>query len=216
MEEAIRLSKSKAAIFSPLIVIVIGFISAYIFQTLMQEWAFIPLALVYWGVMFMVTYKYLGRAGIAGLFAKPERNILWSILCFAVGFIPLPIFLMNLGLFTAPMVIALWLIFAIINPFFEEIYWRGFLLDALPFPKGLSVIYSTILFIASHPLMWGVFSIANRSWMTWASLLLMGVVWSVTRLKTKSLRWSVISHFCVDVFNLSVFVFLNLYVPPVM
>ncbi len=96
MEEAIRLSKSKAAIFSPLIVIVIGFISAYIFQTFMQEWAFIPLALIYWSAIFMVTYKYFGRARIAGLFAKPERNILWTVLCFVVGFIPLPIFLMNL------------------------------------------------------------------------------------------------------------------------
>ena len=210
------MSKSRVAIFTPLIVIVIGCVSAYIFQSFMQEWAFIPLALIYWGVTFALAYKYLGRAGIAGLFAQPERNIPWAVLCFVVGLIPLPIFLMNLGLLTDPVVIILWLIFAMINPFFEEVFWRGFLLDALPFPKGLSVIYSTILFIASHPLMWGVFSIANRSWMTWASLLLMGVVWSVARWKTKSLRWCIISHFLVDIFNLSVFVFLNLYVPPVM
>ncbi len=210
------MSKSGAAIFSPLIVIAIGFACAHIFQTLIREWAFIPLALIYWGVTFAVAFKYLGKAGIAGLFARPERSIPWTILCLIVGLIPLPIFLMNLKLLTSPEVTVLWVMFAIINPFFEEIYWRGFLLDALPFPKAASVAYSTTFFIASHPLMWGVFSIANRSLMTWASLLMMGVVWSVTRLKTKSLRLCIVSHFLVDVFNLSVFVFLNLYVPPVM
>lgn len=182
----------------------------------MREWAFIPLALLYWGAMFVVAHKYMGRAAIAGLFAKPKKNTLWTVLCFAVGLIPLPILLLNLHLFTSPVVVVLWLVFAAVNPFFEEIFWRGFLLDGLPFPKWLSVLYSTLLFVASHPLIWGVFSIANRSLMTWASLLLMGVVWSITRVKTNSLRWCVLSHFMVDICNLSVFVFLNLYVPPVM
>ncbi len=149
-------------------------------------------------------------------FAKPLRGALWPILCCVVGLIPLPILLMNLHLLRSPGVTALWLLFALINPFFEEIYWRGYLLFALPFPKWLAVAYSTALFIASHPLMWGVFSIANRSLMTWASLALMGVVWSLTRLRTDNLRWCVLSHFAVDICNLSVFVFLNLYVPPVM
>jgi membrane protease YdiL (CAAX protease family) len=106
--------------------------------------------------------------------------------------------------------------FAVINPFFEEVFWRGLLLKKLPLPAVGRVLYSTAFFIISHPLMWGVFSIANRSWMTWASLAVMGVVWSVVFLKTDSLRWPLISHFMVDIFNLSVFVFLNIYQPPVM
>ena len=186
------------------------------FSSFIDEWAFIPLAFIYWAVTFAISYKYLGKEAIIGLFAKSERKIIWFILCLVVGLIPLPIMLMNLGLITSPVVIVLWLMFAVINPVFEQIYWRGFLLTALPFPKKLSALYSTFFFVLSHPLMWGVFSIANRSWMTWASLFLMGTVWSATYLKTKSLRWCLASHILVDVFNMSVFVFLNLYIPPVM
>ncbi len=210
------MTKAKAAVLSPIAVIGIGFVCASLLSRIMQEWAFIPLALIYWGVTFALTYKYLGKASIAVLFAKPKGNVLWPILCMAAALIPLSIFLLNLELIVSPIVIVLWLAFALVNPVFEELYWRGFLLAALPFPKWLAAVYSTLLFTASHPLMWGMISIANRSWMTWASLLVMGAVWSSVSLKTKSLRWCVISHFFVDVFNLSVFVFLNLYIPPVM
>lgn len=210
------MNKDKVAIFSPIAIISLGFISASVFKIFMQEWAFIPLALIYWSLTFVVAYRCLGKASIVGLFAKPEKSIPWIALCFVVGLIPLPILLLNLNLLVSPLVTVMWLAFAAVNPFFEEIYWRGFLLKALPFSKAAAILYSTLFFIASHPLMWGVFSIANRSWMVWASLLLMGVVWSIACLKTNSLWWCVISHFLVDVFNLSVFVFLNLYIPPAM
>ncbi len=212
----IRTNKARAAVFSPIAVICVGFISASAFSVIMQEWAFIPLALVYWGVTFAVAYRFLGMSLITALFRKPDKSVLWAVSSLAVGMIPLPILLLNLNLLTSPAVIALWLTFAAVNPLFEELYWRGFLLSALPFPKWLSVGYSTLLFAASHPLLWGVFSIANRSPIMWASLMIMGAVWSVACLKTSSLRWCVISHFLADIFNLSVFVFLNLYVPPVM
>jgi membrane protease YdiL (CAAX protease family) len=212
----IDLKNSKIAIFSPMVVIAIGFIIAYMLSPIMEEWVFIPLALAYWAIIFAISYKNLGKEQFISLFAKPERKALWPILSLVVGFIPLSIFLMNLNLINSPLVIALWLMFAIINPLFEEIYWRGFLLNFLPFSKKIAVIYSTLFFVISHPFMWGVFSIANRSWMTWVSLLIMGIVWSMVYLKTKSLRWCIVSHFMVDIFNLSVFVFLNLYVPPVM
>ncbi len=210
------ISKAKTAVLSPAIIIAAGFACASAFQALVGEWAFVPLALFYWGATFAVAYKSLGKAAIAELFVKPQRSVLWTILCCAAGLIPLPILLLNLKLLESPAVAAIWLAFAVINPFFEEIYWRGFLLTSLPLSNAFSVVYSTLWFVASHPLMWGVFSIANRSWMTWLSLLLMGIAWSMAFLKTKSLRWCVLSHFFVDIFNLSVFVFLNLYVPPIM
>ncbi|RXJ01631.1 CPBP family intramembrane metalloprotease [Anaerobacillus alkaliphilus] len=91
----------------------------------------------------------------------------------------------------------------------------GLLLDAGGnLPRWLNITYSTVFFVLSHPLMWGVFSIANKSTHMYISLFLMGVVWSLIRYKTRSLRWSLYSHMLVDVGNLSVFMFLNLYIPP--
>lgn len=147
---------------------------------------------------------------------RPSRGPrLWTVLALAAGLIPLPILLLNLHLLTDPVLVAAWLLFAFINPWFEEAYWRGLLLDATrSWPKWAAVAYSTVLFAASHPIMWGVFSIANRDWMTSVSLLVMGTVWSVAYLRTETLRWTVLSHFLVDIGNLSVFVFLNVYIPP--
>ncbi len=189
--------KTISAVLSPVLVIAVGLYCAVKASRFLAEWAFIPLALVYWLLLFICSYVHFGKSLFARLFSKPKKGVLWPVLCLLAGLIPLPVFLLNLKLFTAPLVVVLWLVFAAVNPFFEEVYWRGYLLDALPFPKPLSVIYSSVLFVAAHPLMWGVFSIANRSWMTWASLTLMGVVWSITYLKTTSLRWCVISHILV-------------------
>ncbi|MFP7175081.1 CPBP family glutamic-type intramembrane protease, partial [Priestia filamentosa] len=84
------------------------------------------------------------------------------------------------------------------------------------FPKWMSILYTTILFVLSHPLMWGVFSIASTSYHLYIYLMVMGIVWSLTYFKTKSLRWVILSHFIVDVGNLTVLTFLNIYVPPIM
>ena len=133
-----------------------------------------------------------------------------------VGLIPLSILLLNLYLLASfPLVTALWVLFAFINPFFEQVFWRGYLMQKLPFRAGWRVAYSTALFVLSHPFMWGIFSVANRSWMTMVSLIIMGTVWCVVYLKTSSLRWCYISHFMVNIGNLTIFVFLNLYIPPV-
>jgi membrane protease YdiL (CAAX protease family) len=208
------MNRSRIAIFSPIAVILIGFIIAFILSPIIEEWAFVPLAFAYWAVIVLISYKTLGKDDFVKLFGKPERKPLWIVLSLVVGLIPLPIFLMNLELFNSPLIVAFWLVFAIINPFCEQVYWRGFMLSSLPFSKTASVLYSTLFFVLSHPLMWGVFSVGNRSWMAWASIAMMGIVWGAVYIKTKSLRWCLISHFLVNIFNLSVFVMLNIYIPP--
>lgn len=208
--------KKVSVIIYPFLIIVLGALVAYIGSFLLNEWVFIPLAILYWATTFLLSLKELGKNGMKALFQKPVGKIGWLLLSLCVGLIPLSILLMNLELLQSPLVISLWLLFALINPWFEEIFWRGMLLQRLPFGSAGSLAYSTLLFVLSHPLMWGIFSIANRSWMTWASLAIMGSVWAIVFIKTKSLRWCLISHCLVDIFNLSVFVFLNLYIPPVM
>ncbi|MGG2094986.1 CPBP family intramembrane glutamic endopeptidase [Bacillus sp. S13(2024)] len=118
-------------------------------------------------------------------------------------------------IFNYPGLSILVILFAAINPWFEEGYWRGLLLDAGENPPiWMRILYSSALFAFSHPLIWGVFSIGNRSYQLLFTLFVMGIVWSFIRYKMKSLRWSVYSHILVDLGNLSVFVFLNVYIPP--
>lgn len=208
--------ENKKILLFPIAVIAIGWITAVAFTPIFEEWAFIPLAIFYWTITMAMVIKTSGLQKIKEMFHKPTGKKGWSVLALLVGLIPLSILLMNLSLIKLNLVFILWVLFALINPFFEEVFWRGFLLDSLPMPKWAACLYSTLLFVISHPIMWGYFSIANRSWMTLVSLTLMGVIWSLVYVKTRSLRWCVASHFLVDIFNLSVYVFLNLYIPPVM
>src|SRR5690606_19379190 len=49
-----------------------------------------------------------------------------------------------------------WLLFAMINPWLEEGYWRGLMLDATRhWPRWASNLYSTSLFTLNHPLLGG-------------------------------------------------------------
>ena len=203
-------------IFAPLCVIALGAFAAYVSHLFINEWAWVFLALVYWSSSFLMAYKALGKESMPSLFKTPAGSKGWFALSIFVGLIPLSILLLNLHLLVSfPLVTVLWILFAFINPFFEQVFWRGYLLQKLPFQAGWRIVYSTALFVLSHPLMWGIFSIANRSWMAMASLVIMGAVWSIVYLKTKSLRWCYISHVMADIGNLTVFVFLNLYIPPV-
>lgn len=197
---------------APLLVILCGNVTAIVFSKFIGCWAFIPLALVYWGVSFSIAYKALGKEGISEAFKKPQGGIRWLILALIVALLPAIILIQNYSLFT-PGLVVITAIFISVNPFFEEIFWRAYLLQKLPFGKVGAAFFSTILFVGSHPLMWGVFSIANRDYFTFLSLLIMGSVWSVVYYKTKSLWWCIVSHLLVDIFNLAVLVFLNIYIP---
>lgn len=205
-------------VLSPLAVIVLGHIAARVATAIHPPTAWVAVALVYWGAMAVVIALTTRRDDRRGWWAPAARRPWWVIpAALALGVFPMAgILLLNLDIVAAHAVlIAPWLLFAAVNPVMEEAYWRGALADATAhWPAWLACAYSTVLFVASHPLMWGVFSEGNRSPMLYGSLALMGVAWFAMRRVTGSLRWATASHVLVDIGNLSVFVFVNAYVPP--
>lgn len=203
---------------SPFIIIGFGFLTATIFSRFLLGWAWVPLALVYWSSLGFCIYHFKGDKSVKDWLRKSNPSKLWKPLSLLIGMFPLTILIMNYHLFDSISLVLLWLLFAVINPWFEELYWRGILLDGLLawFPKWMSILYTTIFFVLSHPLMWGVFSIASKSFHLYIYLSVAGVVWAITYYKTKSLRWVIFSHFIVDIGNLTVLTFLNIYLPPAM
>lgn len=210
--------KRTLLILSPLLVIGIGHVSARIAVRLVGDWAWVPLVVAYWALLGALIWW--GRRPDAvrrwtGPARGSRRSRGWTALALLVGLIPLPILLQNYHLLADPAVFIGWLLFALINPWFEEFYWRGLLLDATAhWPARASTVYSVVLFVAFHPLVVGVFSIANRNWMALVGVALMGAAWTAAYRRTGTLRWAVASHMLVDLGNLAVPVFLNLYVPP--
>ncbi|GEK81117.1 CPBP family intramembrane glutamic endopeptidase [Agrococcus baldri] len=203
---------------SPLAVILLGHLTARLAAAIEPQLAWVAVAIVYWGAMSAVVLLSTTGAQRRAWLAPAVRRPWWVIpAALLLGAIPIGgILAMQLPLVAAnAALIAPWLLFALINPVFEQAYWRGAVQDATArWPAWLAAAWITVLFVASHPLMWGVFSEGNRSPMLYGTLALMAVAWFWMRRVTGSLRWPLVSHVLVDLGNLSVFVFLNVYVPP--
>lgn len=210
----IQESSKRQAVIAPIAIILVGFIVAKIANSLINSWAFIPLALVYWlSIVFVVRPN---KASFSEMMKKPQGNLIWRFLAYIPAMFTLIAFVWGLKVITIePLLVVLSVIFILVNPVMEEMFWRGWLLHNLPWSQPINIAYSTILFTLSHYCMWGVFSVTIRSKMMLVPLLIMGVVWSISYLKSGSLRHPIIAHALVDTFNLSIWVFLNLYIPPV-
>lgn len=215
MNTSNNLVRHRLILLSPILIIALGRVTAFFAKSAFNLWAWIPLTFVSWGLFALFMYWGGGKESVRRWLHASHASWKWSALAIVVGLIPLPILLLNWHLFDSPWLIAAWLIFALINPFLEEGYWRGVLLDhTTQWNSVLSILYSSFFFAVNHPLTWGVFSIANNNMATAISTFIMGLAWALVYRKTGSLRWVIISHFLVDLFNLSILTFMNVYIPP--
>lgn len=206
--------EQKLIILSPILVIAVGHLTALTGGRLIGPWAWVPLALVFWSTIGWISWRCGGWNAWRARFVHRRISWGWAVLALAIGILPLPIFLKNWKLLLPPEMFVPWLIFGLVNPWIEEGYWRGLLLDAAKgWPAILKVGYTAGVFSISHPLMFGVNSIGVRSPEVLISTFVMGVVWAMIYLKTGNLRWCVISHVLVDLLSLSVPVFVNEFVP---
>jgi uncharacterized protein len=199
---------------SPIFVILIGHVTARVAGHFLGAWAWLPLTLVFWSTIGVVSYRYGGFRGWRDRLGNSRGSWRWAALALLVGLLPLPLFLMHWRLLLSLDLFILWLIFGLMNPWIEEGYWRGLLLEATNgLPTAMRVFYTAGVFAISHPLMFGVNSIGVASTEVLVSTFVMGAVWAVVYLRTRSLRWCVASHVLVDLLSLSVPVFMNQFVP---
>lgn len=197
----------------PIAIILLGIIVGRVFFIFMKNWAWIPIVLLYWLAITLVLYSDYKKNGKnpKDYITKFKFSISTIILALLVGLIPLPVIIKYFYLFDTNYLIISWILVAIINPFFEEIFWRAYLLERSPkIPFWIKAIVSSILFTASHPLTWGIFSSKMLSIEMVVSVFIMGIVWSIVYRKSKSILLPYFSHLLVDLFNCSVLVFLNL------
>jgi membrane protease YdiL (CAAX protease family) len=208
-------ARQRLILLSPLGIIAVGYALAHLWTIIFGIWVWIPLTLVHWGMFgFMIAWGG-EREAIRRWLQPPQGAWGWALLAIVVGLIPLSIFIQNWKLFPSAWLVLAWLLFALINPFLEEGYWRGLLLDSTKhWPGWLGVLYSTFFFAINHPLTIGVYSIANRHPAVLISTFIMGLAWAVVYRKTQSLRWPIVGHILADLLNLSVLTFLNIVVPP--
>jgi uncharacterized protein len=180
---------------------------------ILGAWSWIPTMLLFWGAIAGVIAWARRDAPLRMWFGPPRGAVAWSVLAVVVTLGAARELLSGWHSLATPGVFVSWLVFGLVNPWFEESYWRGLLIDAAGRWKSVGVLYSTILFAISHPLIWGVHSQALRHPAALIGLGLVGLVWGVVYASTGSLRWTVAGHACANLLGLSVPVLLNLHVP---
>lgn len=205
------LSKSKVVILSPFVIITINFCVAYLAGHYIGKWAFIPIILIEWCLFLLMILRYTNKTTRKKWLQKPQRGLGWNILALFIGMLPLPLFLMHYETLSSWSVFIPWLLLALINPWLEEFYWRGLLLDYTnKWPSWVAILFSSAVFALNHAV-FGVNSVLNSGMTVIISTFIMGVIWALVYKKTNSLRWIIPAHFLVDAFNLSAASFLDLY-----
>jgi membrane protease YdiL (CAAX protease family) len=206
---------SNLAIWSPLLINSILFLIAFLGGPVLGVWIWVLIVLVYWACMALLIWLDNGTDSITHWLAPSKGRWFWNGLALLLVLPLLPTFLGNYHLFSEWWILSLGLILAAVNPWLEEGYWRGLLLDATKsWPGWVSLLYSSSLFAIAH-LSLGVHSVASRHPIAIIAIGVMGLVWGIVYKKTGSLRWVIFGHVLVDLFNLTVPALLNLYLPPV-
>lgn len=197
---------------SPFILITVNHLVARFFTPFLGGWTFIPVILSMWTMCLFFIFQVEDWQSMQRWLKPTQKGWGWVLLTMAIGFLPLSLFLEHWALLAHWTIGLPFVILAVVNPWIEEFYWRGLLLDyTKSWPNWLAVLYSSALFGINHPLAFGVFSDLNSGYTVMLSTFIMGIIWGFTYQKTNSLRWIIFAHFLVDVFNMSVPAMLDMF-----
>ncbi len=207
------MEKRTVVILSPFLIMLVNLLVAVVAGQYIGKWAFVPIILIEW-VLFLFFIFFYGEAEALKRWLKPAKGGWgWIIGTLLIGITPLPIFLKYHELLSSWQLIVPWIMLAIINPWLEEFYWRGLLMDySKNWGAPLSVAFSSLTFSLNHA-MFGINTELFRGYEVLISTLLMGIVWGITYKRSDSLRWVIFAHFLADFLNLSSVSFLDLFKP---
>lgn len=136
----------------------------------------------------------------------PSKNRQWNLL-FApvIVLVAVFIFVPNFRLLQWNYWLLLNVLVCLVNPFMEEIYWRGVVSKISNVPL-YSFLFSSLGFAASHPLLFGVVSPGVAGWVRFAGTFFVGALFWFSYYKTQSLWGCVVNHFLIDVAGMAVFI----------
>ena len=191
-------------IFSVFLLLIIGYLLAlYVSIDKQTGWIYITGFYAVWLILSLV---FLVRVQDLKKMFSGSKNWQWNLLFVPViALVVYFIFIPNLKLFKWDYWLLLNVLICLINPFIEEIYWRGLVskVSTVPF---YSFLFSSIGFAASHSLLFGVVSPGVAGWIGFAGTFLVGALFWLCYYKTKSLLGCVLNHFLFDVAGMAVFI----------
>ncbi len=202
-------STSLFFVISPVLILIITQATAIIFGKVLDTLVYIPIILIYWAALAFILYKY-GTDNIKTWLQKPQGHWIWIVIAILVGFSSLPLFLQHYQVLRNLSILIPTVIFFLINPWLEEFYWRGLLIDVTTkWPGWISILYSTILFTIWHSA-FAWYSDGARSVTFYIAVLILGLMMALIYKNTKSVWLAVISHMMINILNLSIPTLLNM------
>ncbi len=202
-------STSSFFVISPVLILIITQATAIIFGKVLDTLVYIPIILIYWAALAFILFKY-GTDNIKTWLQKPQGHWIWIVIAILVGFSSLPLFLQHYQVLRNLSILIPTVIFFLINPWLEEFYWRGLLIDiTAKWPGWVSILYSTILFTIWHSA-FAWYSDGARSVTFYIAVLILGLMMALIYKNTKSVRLAVISHMMINILNLSIPTLLNM------
>lgn len=165
---------------------------------------------IFWCVI--IPLILVGPAGIAGLFKKPEKtrtgwlNIVLLIIPCALAIFGGPFF----GRLpkATPVIFLLSFAIAAVNAFGEEVIWRGLYVKYFEKPV-MGYFFPLVCFALWHisPNSVNPSSYGIPMFVLFSGIL--GVFWGIVAYRTKSLRWTIVSHIIVDFSGLGALFYLS-------
>lgn len=194
---------------TPIVLLVVTQMTAIILGEFLKAWVYLPIILVYWALIVLFLYKY-GFDNIRRWLNKPQGHWGWIILAGLLGLSSLPLFINNVHLLRNTSVLIPHIVFFIINPWLEEFYWRGLLIDVTKkWPAWVSIFYSSVLFTLWHSA-FAWYSVAFREVSFYVPVLILGIFMALIYKNTKSLWLCVASHMLINILNMGIPVLMNL------
>ena len=202
-------STSLFFIISPVLILFITQATAVIIGKFLDDLVYIPIILIYWAVLGIILFKY-GPDHIRYWLQKPQGHWIWLIIAGLISFSSLPLFLQHYDILRNLSVLIPSIIFFLINPWLEEFYWRGLLIDVTEkWSAWISIIYSSILFTLWHTA-FAWYSTGVRSLSFYLPVLILGLVMGLIYKNTKSLWPAILSHMLINLLNLGIPVLMNM------
>jgi membrane protease YdiL (CAAX protease family) len=208
------MTKQRLIIFSPILVILIEYLVIRAAQPALGVWAWAPCLGVYWISIALLVLWGGGKAAVRGWMRPSQGRWWWSGLAILLA-LPALLMIGSWRLLQPVYVWVPWLIVGLLNPFLEEFYWRGLLLDATrSWSAWISIPGFALLFTLHHLFGIAVTTPSMSSPVFLINTFVIGTLFGLIYRKTNSLRWLIASHVMSDLFGMSVVIFLNLFVPP--
>ena len=152
----------------------------------------------YWMLLLAVSIACIGRSGLLRIVKDNQpRGALWMFLvipvALAFGFGP---FLKRISVVT-PLVLTLSLLQSLVNASLEEAFWRGVYIDSFR-DVWRGCLYPAAGFAIWHFAPQSVIPYSHGQLLFVASAFFLGLCWGLVAFRTRSVRWTILSHFLVD------------------